>query len=82
MTFAALCVLRLDVNVIPVDNTTLGDEVIEAMVVFATGLDIAEASCQLFEDADGKEKLKGTFSTQDVSLGTKPKTVKSVKCEV
>jgi len=66
-------------------GTPLGTTAIEAMIVTATGVNVANVKCQLFQDDAGNFPIGGAFSTIDIMLSppdapSKAVTVKSIKC--
>ena len=70
---------------IKIAGTQLGTTAIEAMIIKATGVNVANVKCQLFQDAAGNFPIGGAFSTIDVVLSppeapSKSVTVGSIKC--
>ncbi|KAL2371568.1 hypothetical protein BDBG_05174 [Blastomyces gilchristii SLH14081] len=63
-------------------DVKLGSEVVEAVVTRAEGVSISSVSCQLFADAEGKEKLGSPFSILDVRFGRDAVPVMAIKCDV
>jgi len=66
-------------------GTPLGTAAIEAMIIKATGVDVANVKCQLFQDDAGNFPIAGPFSTIDIMLSppeapSQAVTVKSIKC--
>jgi len=66
-------------------GTPLGTTAIEAMIIQATGVNVANVKCQLFQDDAGNFPIGGAFSTIDVMLSPPEApsisvTVKSIKC--
>lgn len=65
-----------------IEDTKLGDSVVEAMVVSATGnVYWGKVQCQLYEDEDGKDKLGDAFTVYGETYGTEPQKATAVRCE-
>ncbi|EER25640.1 hypothetical protein D8B26_000038 [Coccidioides posadasii str. Silveira] len=63
-------------------HSRLGNTVLEAMVVSATGdVNWAKVQCQLYEDTEGKEEVGKAFSMYGETYGTEPEKVAAVRCE-
>ncbi|KAL1961458.1 hypothetical protein VTO42DRAFT_186 [Malbranchea cinnamomea] len=69
-------------KVYKLENSDLGDSVLEAFVVSVKGAALTDAECQLYKDSNGQKALGEPFSIYPLTLDTKPVTARSVKCEI
>ena len=67
---------------VPIEDSDLGNSVLEAFVVSVKGGDLEDGECQLYKDSDGKKAIGKPFSIYPKTFGTEAVTAGAVKCKI